>query len=284
MLAFIGYKFLEFIARVIPYPLAYPIARLAGRLSVKAGINLAPLKKNIAMVLDLDKDHPRVHKTATTVYEHWLQNVTDFLKHRNISKKKLKERIEIEGFDHLGQALKKGKGAVIFTAHIGNFEWGACRIALEFGNTWGIGMERRFKPLNHFFESKRLSKDLNTLYSNRALNIFKILKSNGIVAIPTDWDPQNKSVPVHFFGKKAKIPYGAVYAAVKSGAPLLPSFIHRKDKYTHFQVIGKPLDLVRYQDKQKTLNENRQKMIVVLEEYISKHIDQWEMFHNIWAE
>ncbi len=282
MLAFIGYKFLEFIALILPYAIAYPIARLAARLSVAANINLIPLKKNISMVLDLDLENPLVHKTAIAVYEHWLQNVTDFLKHKLISKQKLKERVQIDGLENLREALKKGKGAVIFTAHIGNFEWGACRIAVEFDNTWGMGMERKCKPLNNFFESKRLSKNLNTIYSNHLLNIFRILKNNGIVAIPTDWDPHNKSVPVNFFGKKAKIPYGPVYAALKSGAPLLPSFIHRKDKYTHSQIIGKPLDLVVRGDKQKMLEINRGKMITVLEEYIKKHIDQWEMFHDIW--
>ncbi|MGM0368773.1 MAG: lysophospholipid acyltransferase family protein, partial [Actinomycetota bacterium] len=204
MLAFIGYKVLELVALIIPYPIAYPIARLTARLGAAAKINLYPLKKNISLVLDLDINDPRVHKTAVDVYVHWIQNVTDFLKHRLVSKEKLKKRVEIEGLENLREALKRGKGAVIFTAHIGNFEWGACRIALEFDNTWGMGMERKFKPLNNFFESKRLSKNLNTIYSNRLLNIFRILKKNGIVAIPTDWDPNKRSGPVNFFGKKAK--------------------------------------------------------------------------------
>jgi len=284
MLAFIGYKFLEFLALIIPYPLAYFIARVLARLSVIAKINLYPLKKNISRVLDTDINDPKVYQTAVIVYQHWLQNVVDFLKHKLVSKEKLKERIELVGLKNLQDVLKKGKGAIIFTAHIGNFEWGACRIALEIDNTWGMGMERKFRPLNNFFESKRLSKNLNTIYSNRLLNIFRILKNNGVVAIPTDWDPNGKSEPVNFFGKKAKIPYGPVHTALKSGAPLLPSFIYRKDKYTHFQIIGKPIGLVSDNDKRRELKINRGKMVAVLEEYIKEHIDQWEMFHDIWVD
>ncbi len=284
MLPFIGYRLLEFIALISPYPIAYFIANQAARLSIAAGINLAPLKKNISKVLDLNAEDPRVHKVATKVYRHWLQNVTDFLKHGMISRTRFKERVQIEGTDNLRKALKKGKGAIIFTAHIGNFEWGACRIALEFENTWGMGMKRRFKPLNNFFECKRQSKNLNTIYTDQLLYIFRILKQNGVVAIPADWDPRGQSVPVTFFDKKAKIPFGPVYAAMKSGAPLLPSFIHRKDKYNHYQIIGEPIDLVYDGEKQTCLRANREKMIEVLEEYIIRHIDQWEMFHDIWAD
>ncbi|MDD3777385.1 MAG: lysophospholipid acyltransferase family protein [Actinomycetota bacterium] len=280
MLAFIGYKFIEFLAFVIPYPIAYFIARILARLAVAARINLTPLKKNISRVLALKQDDPRVYKTAIMIYKNWLMNVVDFLKHKRVSRDKLKQLIELEGMENLKNALKKGKGAIIFTAHIGNFEWGACRIAVEIENTWGMGMRRKYEPLNRFFESKRISKRLHTIYNNRLLNIFRILEQNGVVAIPTDWDPTDKADPVDFFGKKSKIPYGPIVTALKSGAPLLPSFIYRKEKYTHHQVIGPPLAI----DSSKDASHNLDRMVEVLEAYIRKHIDQWEMFHDIWVD
>ncbi len=284
MLAYIGYKFLNFLAIIIPYPLAYLIATITARLAVIAKINLGPLKKNISRVLGLDINSKEVHKTAIQIYIHWLKNVVDFLKHSSISREKLKERVEIAGLENLDKALEKGKGVVIFTAHIGNFEWGACRVAVEDYDIWGMGMQRKFEPLNNFFESKRLSKGLNTLYNNKVLDIFRKLRKNQIVAIPTDWDTNSRSKAVDLFGKKARIPNGCIYASLKSGAALIPSFIHRKDKYNHFQIVGKPIKLEIEGEKKELIEKNMAKMTKVLEEYISKYIDQWEMFHDIWTD
>ncbi|MDZ7838495.1 MAG: hypothetical protein U5N58_11425 [Actinomycetota bacterium] len=126
----------------------------------------------MSRVMGKDINHPQVHRTAIKVYQHWLKNIVDFLKHKLVPRDRLKQMVELEGMENLQRALAKGKGAIIFTAHIGNFEWGACRIALELENTWGMGLQRKYKPLNNFFESKRLSKGLNTIYNDRPAKHF----------------------------------------------------------------------------------------------------------------
>jgi len=103
------------------------------------------------------------------------------------------------------------------------------------------------------------------------------------VAIPSDWDPTGSSKTYDFFNKKAKIPCGAIQIALASGAPLVPSFIVRDGAYHHRQIICEPLDLIREGSKEELLEKNMQKIIKVLEKYITENIDQWVMFHNIWA-
>ena len=83
---------------------------------------------------------------------------------------------------------------------------------------------------------------------------------------------------------KAHLPAGAVQIAVKSGAELIPSFIWREGKYTHRQVIGKAIDLDRTGDKEEILEKNINKVLPVMEKYISEHISEWELFHDIWED
>ena len=284
MLGFIIYKIAELIAILTPYPISYFISDTMARLWFLSGVNVNTTKNNISKVLNLDINDKKVHKIAKLVYINWARNIVDFLKHPIISKEKLKQRVEIVGFENLDKALKKGKGVVIFTAHIGNFEWGACRVAVEGYNIWGVSLVRKNNLLNKFFQSNRLSKGLKTLYINKMLHVLKILKNNEIVAIPTDWDPVGRSEPFNFFDKKACIPTGPIHIALSSGAPLIPSFIIRKDKYSHFQIIGEPIKLYLKGDKKTLISKNMKKMIKVLEKQIKDNIDQWEMFHNIWVE
>jgi KDO2-lipid IV(A) lauroyltransferase len=285
MFGYIGYKILEFIAIATPYPVTYFIAKFGAWLWMLTGANVNTIKNNVSKVLNLGLEDRETRKIAIKIFVNWAENIVDFLKHSNISKEKLKQRIEIKGLDNLDSALKKGKGVVIFTAHIGNFEWGACRLAVEGYNIWGVSLVRKSKLTKRFFELKRLSKGLKTLYINKMLNVFRILKNNEIVAIPSDWDPTGRAAkPFKFFGKKAYLPTGALQIALKSGAPLVPSFIYRKDKYNHFQIIEKPIDLIREGDKETMITKNIKKVTKVMEKYIRNNISEWEMFHDIWCE
>lgn len=283
MFAYIGYKILEFIAVVTPYPVTYLIAVFGARLWFLSGVDVKIVKNNISKVLNIDFNSRETRKIAIDIFSNWGRNIVDFLKHSIISREKLKERVEVKGFENLDNALKKGKGIVILTAHIGNFEWGACRVAIEGYNIWALSLYRENRLTRNFFKSKRLSKGLKTLYVNRMLNIFRILKNNEIVAIPSDWNPTGKTERTFkFFGKTAYLPIGALQIALKSGAELIPVFIWRKNKYNHSMVIENPIELIREGDKEKLINENMEKIIKVIEEHIESHISEWEMFHNIW--
>lgn len=285
MFGYIGYKILEFIAISTPYPVTYFIAAFGARLWMLTGINVKTIRNNVSTVLNLNINDKEIHRIANRIFINWAKNIADFLKHPIISKEKLKQRVEIEGLEHLDNALKKGKGAVIITAHIGNFEWGACRIAVEGYKIWGLSLVRKNRLVGKFFESNRLSKGFKTLYINRMLNVFRMLKNNEIVAIPSDWDPTGQATrPFKFFGKTAYLPTGALMIALKSGATLIPSFIWKKDKYNHFQIVEKPIDLIREGDKETLINKNMEKVLEVMEKYIRDNISEWEMFHDIWSE
>ncbi|MBU4313480.1 MAG: lysophospholipid acyltransferase family protein [Actinobacteria bacterium] len=285
MFGYIGYKILEFIAIATPYPVTYFIATFSARLWILTGVSVKIIRNNVSKVLNLNINDKKIHRIANRIFINWAKNIVDLLKHPIISKEKLKQRVEIEGLEHLDNALKKGRGAVIITAHLGNFEWGACRIAVEGYKIWVLSLVIKNRLVGKFFESNRLSKGPKTIYINRMLNVFRILKNNEIVAIPSDRDPTGRAArPFKFFGKTAYLPSGALQIALKSGAPLIPSFIWRKDKYNHSQIIETPIDLIREGDKETLIAKNMEKVLKVMEKYIRNNISEWEMFHDIWSE
>jgi Kdo2-lipid IVA lauroyltransferase/acyltransferase len=285
MLTYLGYRFVETLAVILPYPIAYLVAQAGFILVFTLGVSVNYIKKNISIVLNKDISDPMVSDIALKVYINWARNVVDFLKHRLISSEKLKRRISLDGLNHLDDALKKKKGVVIFTCHVGNFEWGACRLAVEGYSIWGVSLVRKSRLTNDFFEQRRLSKGLKTLYINRMIHVFRYLRDNEIVAIPSDWNPAGRSDRVYdFFGRKALLPTGALQIALKSGAALIPSFIWREGKYNHRQVIGEPVELDRTGSKEEMLEKNMKKVLPVMEKYISEHVSEWEMFHDIWKD
>ncbi|MCJ7665107.1 MAG: lysophospholipid acyltransferase family protein [Actinobacteria bacterium] len=285
MLNYLGYKFLEFIAIVLPYPLAYAVAIAVARLWYAMGTNVGIIKKNISRVLNIESGDPEVHRISVKVFTNWGKNIVDFLRQSVISKKTLISRVGLDGIENLNTALKEKKGVVIITSHIGNFEWAGSRLAADGYKIWGLSLFRKSSRVNRFFENKRMTKGLKTLYINRMLNIFRLLKNNEILAIPSDWDPTGKaSRPFKFFGRVAKLPIGALQIALKSGAPLVPIYASRDGRYTHRVAIEKPIELDREGDKEELISKNMEKILAEMEVYIREHITEWELFHNIWID
>lgn len=288
MLIYLGYKFVEFLVFITPYPVTYVIADFMANTVFFCGKFVPILKKNISLALDIDINDKKTALIARKIYINWYRNIADFLKLSRIKNEKFKKRVELHGLENLREALKKEKGAVLFSAHIGNFEWAGCRIAAEGFKVTGVGLERPYKKINLLFESRRLSKGMGTLYVNKMeLKIFRILKNNETLAMPTEFDPLKTAKEYEFFNKKAFIPSGPVELALKTGAALLPCFIWRKDKYNHYEVICEPLILERdenkFSNKKEFLAYNMKIMTAVLEKYILEHTEEWEMFHDIWA-
>jgi len=285
MITFLGYRLLELIVILLPYRLAYIVASGGARLWFASGSYADSIKKNISIVLKKDIKDPVVHRIAVKIFVNWGKNIVDFLKDKVISREKLKQRVKLEGLKNLDKALEKGKGVVVITSHVGNFEWCGSRLAAEGHKIWGVSLSRKSRKTNDFFESIRLSKGLGTIYINRMLNIFRHLKNNDIVAIPSDWDPTGKaSNSFYFFGKKANLPTGALQLALRSGSVLVPSFIWRTGKYTHRQIVCEPIKLERMGTKKELIEKNMEKILPVMEKYIREHITEWELFHDIWMD
>jgi Kdo2-lipid IVA lauroyltransferase/acyltransferase len=288
MLIYLGYKFVEFLAFITPYPVTYFIADTTATILFFCGKYVDILKKNVSLALDIDINDKKTTMIAWKIYITWYRNIADFLKLPRISNEKFKKRVEIHGLENLREALEKGKGAVLFSAHMGNFEWAGCRIAVEGFKVTGVGLERPYKKTNLFFENRRRPRGMETIYANkRDLNIFRILKNNESLAMPTEFDPLKTARKYDFFNQKAYIPSGPVELALKTGAELIPSFTWRKDKYNHYHEICEPLRLERdekkFADRKEFIDYNMKKMTEVLEKYIREHIEEWEMFHDIWA-
>jgi KDO2-lipid IV(A) lauroyltransferase len=197
----------------------------------------------------------------------------------SINKNNVGDWISYEGLDNYKHAKQKGRGVLIATAHLGNWELSAFAHALM-----TEPMNVMVRPLDNPLVDE-LVEDRRTLSGNRlifkkdaARSVLKALKNNEPVGILIDQNTTpTEGVFINFFGTLACASIGFVKLAHHAQAPVVPGFAlwdEAKHRYVlHFlpevPFSGDPA-------------EDTQSVHGVLEEVIRRHPDQWMWIHRRW--
>jgi KDO2-lipid IV(A) lauroyltransferase len=106
----------------------------------------------------------------------------------------------------------------------------------------------------------------------------RVLRKNRILAITPDLvQKAGTGIPVQLFGRTIELPAGAFFLAVRTGAPLLPSFFHREgDRYrlwTH-----DPLPIAGHLERDAAVADAAQRWATLFEEFVREHPDMWQFW------
>ncbi len=198
----------------------------------------------------------------------------------------LKRSVSFKGLDNLKAALLRGKGAVLVSAHFGNFPLLMAKLALEDYDISGIMRPMRDSRVEKLFMEKRQRLKVKTIYSqprDTCVNAtIQSLRANGLVFIPLDQNFGTAGVFVDFFGQKAATATGPVIFAQRTDAALIPCFIVRKPDNTHEIIFEPQLELEEVKEGQNAVRINVQRITDVIERYIRKYPHQWGWIHRRW--
>jgi len=198
----------------------------------------------------------------------------------------LKRNVEMIGRDYLDNALSKGKGVILVSAHFGNFPLLMSKLSLEGYKTAGIMRPMRDERVEKFFLAKRNRLKVRTIYSqprNACVNnTIEALRNNEIVFIPIDQNFGTGGIFVDFFGKKAATATGPAVLALRTKATLLPCFITRQKDDTHKIIFEVPINLESNKDFKEAVVINIQRLTNIIEAYIRKYPAEWGWIHRRW--
>jgi KDO2-lipid IV(A) lauroyltransferase len=178
--------------------------------------------KNLAFALpDLD-----AKSTTDAVFDSLARVLFAFAKLPRMRPEKLNRWIRCEGIEHFNNALREGRGVLVATGHLGNWELSA------FAHAWLTGpMHVVVRPLDNPYLD-RLIERRRTLSGNRSISkrdiarpILKALAANEAVGILIDHNwTADTGVFAEFFGVPACSDSGFAKLAARSGAPVIPGF------------------------------------------------------------
>lgn len=238
--------------------------------------------KHIHQCLDVSDIH-QVRIIAKKCFENLGKTVVEFMRFHRMSGEKIQKYVRIEGAQHVENAIAMGKGVILITGHFGNWELLAASITAKVAPVTPIVRELRSPRLNSLVSGYRDKAGYATIDRDTGIrNALRCLRGNGLLGIVADVDTTVNGVFVDFFGRPAYTPYSPIAFSIKTGAPIIPTFIIRQLDNTHHVIIEPPLTLEQFDDKEKELVVNTQKFTRIIEGYVQKYPEQWIWMHNRW--
>jgi len=196
----------------------------------------------------------------------------------------LPEIIGAEWLDQLGAA----QGAIVLTAHMGNYDLGAALFAEKFNREIRLVRapepdEQTARHLSASFEKSgegAVKVNYNTPGALLSFDLLNALRLGEIVSIQGDRvDPALATINAHLFGRQVCLPNGPFVLAQVSRAPLYPLFIARSGYRSYQIIVHEPIDVPRSgRDREDDIIPAVEKWCQVLEQVLAERWDQWFAF------
>lgn len=201
-----------------------------------------------------------------------------------LSREEVLDRTELVGFPPLKEAVERGGGAVLVTAHFGNWELAGAALALR-GIPMDVVAQRQRNPLFHAELTRSRTKlGMNVILRGEALKKgLKSLRKGRALAILGDQNLRRGGVFVDFLGKKASTARGAAVFALRVGSPMFFGVNQRLPGYpSRYRTEIHPVDFAPTGDLDADALRLTEIHTQLLEERVRECPEQYFWQHRRW--
>lgn len=231
-----------------------------------------------------EKSDEEIRRLSWNVFEMLGKNTGEMLRATRVKNlAELEEFLTTYGLENYETAVRKGKGVIFLTCHLGAFDLQVSNMALRGLNPNIIGTPLKDERLNELLWNYRNMYGAIAIERGKeTFRLIKVLKSGGSVALLIDQDTKVKSRFVNFFGKPAATPVGATVLAMKTGAAVVPTYIHLGSDWKQQMYILPEIPMRLSGDEEADVVFNTQVLTNFIENTIRKHPEQWVWMHERW--
>ncbi|MGE5346805.1 MAG: lysophospholipid acyltransferase family protein [Acidithiobacillales bacterium] len=289
------FPFFRWMARAIPTEW---VARLAAATAERAIWERETLREaileNVAAVLGLPVGDRRVEEVGRAMVTSHSRLWIDLLR--------CTSRTDVEplalltsrsGHERLVEAARQGTGAILLTAHVGNFELGGLFLR-DFGATTAVAYVPDPSPVieRHRAEARRRIgvEGIPVTSSPFAfVPLLRALHEGRFVAMQGDRDVSGTGRVLPFFGRTASFPVGPFRLAAIAGTPVFPVFVLMEPDGRYRTVVEAPIHVglaagSRTEPDEAALQDAMERWVSILSRVIRENPTQWYLFRRFWED
>ena len=277
--------FIAWICRLLPKKLAMLLATIIGKLlfqTLKKRRQIA--LKNLQIAFGNKLNETERQEICKASFINLSKTTIEFMRFTKLNPKNIWNDVNVEGVEHLNIALEKGKGAIVFLPHFGNWEL----LSLVYGTlipnrAKAIAFPLKNTKLNDYIWRIRELMSLEIIPRKNAIRAtLRALKNNDAVGFFADQNAGEQGVFIDFFGRPASTARGPVTIALKTDAPILFSLDIRQPNDQHQVHISPPIYLEASDNFEHDVEKYTTILLKELENYIEQYPEQWLWLHNRW--
>lgn len=263
------------------------VRRLAGALGWFV-YHLVPIRKSLTLRQIRrafpEKTESDISAIALESYRSFTTTMLEMLWFPNFTKEDLLRNLRFENPELIRQAIRQGKGLILLSGHIGNWE------LLAFA--WREYFDFPLLGIIHTQHNQRVAElvdNLRKLHGNRLADmktglreVLRTLRNREAIILLTDQSAPKEAFFVPFLGRPAATYEGAAYFALRTGAPMLMLLaIRRPDGgYTvHAEEVSAGETGAATPEAMFALTA---KHVAILEKYVREYPGQWLWQHRRW--
>ncbi len=272
------------LARTLTPGLADKLGAGLGRVAhalMKSRRDLA--RDNIRRALGDSHNEAEIKTIVRAVFENTGRTLVETARFEKLGVEGIRDLIMPAGRRLMHQALEEGKGAIIATAHFGNWElMGVYPPVFGFTSST-LAIRQHNLEINEMLINLRESTGVKMLeVPANARQVFRSLKQNEIVMIAADQHASAGTLVMDFFGRPAAVARGPALFAIRCGCPIILLLI-RRDRYDrHVVMNGGMIYPPESGDEEADVRAMTREYISFLERYIREYPEQWLWTHNRW--
>ena len=279
------YRFGRFVAGIIPLKVSYHIACFISDIHFSmADSERKAVIANLKVVLGESRTEEEYTLMACDVFRNFAKYLVDFFRFRKIDDDYMKKNIKITGRENIDKALSRGKGVVLLSAHIGNWELGGFVVGRLGYPISAVVLTHQNKNINDFFTQQRLIGNMKPIELGMSLRAcYNVLRLNQLLALLGDRDFMKNGIRIGFFGKEAIIPKGPAAFGCRLGSALVPVFMIREADDTFHFIMEEPVVAKEGIGEEEAIRELTARYLKILEKHIKRYPTQWYMFREFWT-
>lgn len=273
------------LTKILPIRACYALAELIARVYfIASRRDREALKNNLKIILGDGTDDEILTRHVLGIFRNFAKYLADFFKFACIDRSYIDKYVKVEGSQYIDKCLSEGKGAICLALHLGNWELGGFVLAALGYPANAIVLKHADKRINDLFTRRREQNKLcNIPVGMSVKNCFKALRGNEVVAIVGDKDYTSSGEYVDFFGRKALMPKGPAVISLKTGAPLVITYLSRGNDDTFRLTFEEPIKYTPTGNMEKDTRELMGTYLKEFERVIREYPDQWYAFKPVWG-
>lgn len=271
------------------------IGVLPERVALSLAGLLGSLAGNVLRIRRTDVDHhletafpdatPEWRRgVARASYRHLAREVVATFRLSVSSADDVRRRTTVHGLQELKAALEEGRGAIVITGHLGNWEIGGASLAARGIPLDAVVFPQRNPLFDRHLTDARARLGITVIAkADAGWMVLESLRKGRVMALMADQNIRTRPVFVDFFGVPAATAKGPAVFALRTGAPVFLGVSLREPGWpARYRVLIERVPVARTGGLNADVLHLTRAHVALLEDHVRSAPEQYFWLHRRW--